>query len=95
MENQYILLYSTTNKNEDSKKEIFNSFLPLDLLQEDDKNLLDFLLDSKTESSLSNNRKQIPISKEQFEDLIKLDFSINNITVNDLFRYVKLEEWIL
>jgi len=94
MENQYILLYST-NKNEDNKKEIFNSFLPLDLLQEDDKSLLDFLIDPKTESSLSNNRKQIPISKEQFEDLIKLDFTINNITVNDLFKNNKLEEWIL
>ena len=94
MENQYILLYST-NKNEDNKREVFNSFLPLDLLQEDDKNLFDFLLDPTTESSLSGNRKQIPISKEQFEDLIHLDFTINNITVNDLFINNKLEEWIL
>jgi hypothetical protein len=94
MENQYILLYST-NKNEDNKRETFNSFLPLDLLQEDDKNLFDFLLDPTTESSLSSNRKQIPISKEQFKDLIKLDFTINNITVNDLFINNKLEEWIL
>jgi hypothetical protein len=94
MENQYILLYST-NKNEDNKRETFSSFLPLDLLQEDDKNLLDFLLDSNTESSLSSNRKQIPISKEQFKDLIKLDFTINNITVNDLFINNKLEEWVL
>jgi len=94
MENQYILLYST-NKNEDNKRETFNSFLPLDLLQEDDKNLFDFLLDPTTESSLSGNRKQIPISKEQFKDLIKLDFTINNITVNDLFINNKLEEWVL
>jgi hypothetical protein len=94
MENQYILLYST-NKNEDNKRETFNSFLPLDLLQEDDKNLFDFLLDPTTESSLSSNRKQIPISKEQFKDLIKLDFTINNITVNDLFINNKLEEWVL
>jgi len=94
MENQYILLYST-DKNEDNKREVFSSFLPLDLLQEDDKNLLDFLLDPTTESSLSSNRKQIPISKEQFENLIKLDFTINNITVNDLFINNKLEEWVL
>jgi len=94
MENQYILLYST-NKNEDNKRETFSSFLPLDLLQEDDKNLFDFLLDPTTESSISGNRKQIPISKEQFEDLIKLDFTINNITVNDLFTNNKLEEWVL
>ena len=67
----------------------------MNLLQEDDKNLLDFLLESNTQSSLSSNRKQIPISKEQFEDLIKLDFTINNITVNDLFRNNKLEEWAL
>ena len=94
MENQYILLYST-DKNEDNKREVFSSFLPLDLLQEDDKNLLDFLLESNTQSSLSSNRKQIPISKEQFENLIKLDFTINNITVNDLFINNKLEEWVL
>lgn len=88
--NNYILLYSLDENNN------LTSFLPLNLLEEKDKELFDYLSNPKTESSLSLNKKQIPILENVFKYLLELkDININQQEVNIFFKNHKLEEWVL
>jgi hypothetical protein len=89
-ENQYILFYSLNNNDK------FTSFLPLDLNDSKDKNLLDFLSD-KSNDNLSNDQVfQLPLEQKNYDYLIKLQIeNFSDQVPSDFFRKHDLEEWVL
>ena len=88
--NNYILLYWVDENNN------LTSFLPLNLLEEKDKGLFDYLSDKETQSSLSINKRQIPLLENVFKYLSELkDINFDQQKVDIFFKNNKLEEWVL
>ena len=87
---QYILFYSINKRNE------FTSFLPLDLKDDKDKTLFDFLSDPKRDNFSNDDVFKLPIEKKRYDYLNELEVkNFPNQDPSDFFKKHHLEEWVL
>jgi hypothetical protein len=89
-ENQYILFYSLNNQDK------FTSFLPLDLKDMKDKNLLDFLTDTSNDNFSNDKVFKLPLERKNYDYLVELQVeNFSDQIPSDFFRKNDLEEWVL
>lgn len=88
-ESRHILFYSLSNDK-------FTSFLPLDLQDEKDKSLLDFLSDPNNSNFQNQKVFKLPLEKDIYQYLLDLNIpNVDTVDVFDFFKKHKLEEWSL
>jgi hypothetical protein len=88
-ESRHILFYSL-------QSDKFTSFLPLDLEDEKDKNLFDFLSDPSNSNFKDQKVIQLPLEKDIYQYLLDLEVvNFETISVFDFFKKHNLEEWVL
>lgn len=89
-ESRHILFYSLNNDNK------FTAFLPLDLEDEKDKNLLDFISDPSNQNFTNQKTIKLPLDKNIYQYLSDLEVpNFETVDVFDFFKKHSLEEWVL
>jgi hypothetical protein len=87
MENTNFILYYSVNQDD-----TFNCFLPMNLTDSNDSNLLEHLQSSrKNETDI-----KLPLTKENYQFLVDLKVDgFEKLKSCDFFKEYKLEEWVL